>query len=436
MIRIQTLLFAFILLMLAPLSGHAADTAPGDASRIYGTARQALVQVRTLLKSADRQTAVGSGFVVDASGLVVTNYHVVSEFALEPATYKLQYLTTSGQRGELKLLAIDVPNDLAVVQLDRRDLPVLQFDDAAVHEQLAQGQKLYSLGNPLDIGFTIVEGIYNGHVERSYQQRIHFTGAINAGMSGGPALTPAGKVAGINVARARDGELVSFLVPARPAAELVQRALHEPPLDTAMTRKVISQQVGQRQHALVEALLDKGFVVVDSGPYRAPEGPQDWFTCWAETNATDQPTPLAIMHNTQCDSDTSLFISESLETGAISIEHRLVTTDTLNAFQFSSALSGFYRAGPPMAWRGLSTRTPSRCHDDFVDAGNGVPPLRMSWCARAYRDFDDLYDVSVSAVTRDDNHRALIVRAEFHGVSFADGQRLGRRFIEALSLKS
>ena len=45
------------------------------------------------------------------------------------------------------------------------------------------------MGNPLDLGFTIVEGTYNGFVEKSYNPRMHFTGAINPGMSGGPAVT-------------------------------------------------------------------------------------------------------------------------------------------------------------------------------------------------------------------------------------------------------
>src|SRR5438046_9463079 len=85
------------------------------------------------------------------------------------------------------------------------------------------------MGNPLDLGFTITEGIYNGLVEHSYNERIHFTGALNPGMSGGPAVTGEGNVIGVNVATRRGGQLVSFLVPARFAAALLQRVREQGP---------------------------------------------------------------------------------------------------------------------------------------------------------------------------------------------------------------
>jgi len=422
-----------VALLLACGLSQAAPRAPVEAaSRVYEGARPALLQVRTLLKSADRQTSIGSGFVVDAQGLALTNYHVVSEYALEPDTYTLQYLTTDGARGSLQLLAIDVPNDLAVVRLDRQDLPALSIDAGAVAGRLVKGEKLYSMGNPLDLGFTIVEGIFNGPVDRSYQERIHFTGAINAGMSGGPTVTTRGTVAGVNVARRIDGQLVSFLVPARPAAALLDRARSEAPLDLAQARSVIGAQLSERQAALSAALEAEGFVSAAAGPYRAPEGPPAWFTCWARTNTTEQPPPLARQEYTQCESDSDIFISNELGTGAIRLEHELITSVKLNSFQFATLLSDRFDPAASRPDGGLSLKTPPRCLDRFVEDGDGVPVLRLSWCARAYRDYGDLYDISVSAVTQDNPLQALVVRVELRGVSYASGQTLTRRFIDAM----
>ena len=115
-------------------------------------------------------------------------------------------------------MAIDVANDLALVRVDHHDQPFFEFDERAVHGELPKGERLYSMGNPLDLGFTIVEGTYNGLVDRSYNERVHFSGALNPGMSGGPTVTAEGLVVGINVAKRMGGELVSFLVPARFAA--------------------------------------------------------------------------------------------------------------------------------------------------------------------------------------------------------------------------
>src|SRR5947199_3931938 len=112
----------------------AAPPAPlsSPAERVYELAKPRILQIRTLLQAAGRQSSLGSGFLVSADGLAVTNYHVVSQFALDPKTYRLEYFAPDGTKGALKLLAIDVAHDLAVVQLDRASLPFFEFDTRAL----------------------------------------------------------------------------------------------------------------------------------------------------------------------------------------------------------------------------------------------------------------------------------------------------------------
>jgi S1-C subfamily serine protease len=88
----------------------------GAGQRIYERTRPLLLQVRTLLKTQDSQSSVGSGFLVDDSGLLVTNYHVVSQFALQPSRHRLVYATVDGREGALQLLAFDVVHDLALLR--------------------------------------------------------------------------------------------------------------------------------------------------------------------------------------------------------------------------------------------------------------------------------------------------------------------------------
>jgi serine protease Do len=198
------------------------------AETVYARAKSRILQIRTLLISAGRQSTIGSGFLVGADGLAVTNYHVISQYALEPKTYRLEYAAPDGSKGGMTLLAIDVAHDLAVVRLDRgdgkegtapsvTDLPYFDFDERALADTLPKGERIYAMGNPLDIGFTIVEGTYNGLVDKSYDERIHLSGAINAGMSGGPVTNAEGRVVGVNVAKRTDAEQVGFLVPGRHA---------------------------------------------------------------------------------------------------------------------------------------------------------------------------------------------------------------------------
>ena len=71
------------------------------AERVYDFAKPRIVQIRTLLQAAGRQTSLGSGFLVSADGLAITNYHVISRFALDPKTYRLEYLAPDGAKGAL-----------------------------------------------------------------------------------------------------------------------------------------------------------------------------------------------------------------------------------------------------------------------------------------------------------------------------------------------
>lgn len=436
----QTLAQALPPATVAPRPEQATPVPPPSsaAERVYAAARGQLLQVRTLLSEASEQSSIGSAFLVGADSFAITNYHVVSQYALDPSLYRLEYAAADGTRGELKLLAIDLPNDLAVVRLESapdaaKPRPHFQFDARALAGTLPQGERLYSMGNPLDLGFSIVEGTYNGSVERSYNERILFSGAVNPGMSGGPTVAADGKVAGINVAKRTDGELVSFLVPARFAAKLLEKARVDIAAGRAMQPRDIVTEIGrqlaERQSALYKQLDESGFRPGTFGPYRASEVSAPWFTCWAQTNATQSPKPRAEVNTKNCASDTRLFVAGDLNVGLVQLTHSYIRSSELNPFQFATFLSRQNQIG----WTGNAASkwyTRQRCHEDFVAAGEDRPPIRAVWCARAYRKFDDLYDVWVSAVTQDRDTEALSSRLILQSVTFDNAARLTKRFLE------
>lgn len=418
---------------LAPHSVFAATT--GDEThRAYDAARAGLLQIRSLVDVSSRQSSIGSGFQVEASGLAVTNYHVISEHALEPGTYRLEYTRTDGKRGKLRLLAVDVAHDLAVVALDQPAGSTLPLEPAST--ELRQGQRLYAMGNPLDIGFTIVEGTYNGIAERSYSDRFHFTGAINPGMSGGPAVDEAGRVVGINVAKRLDGELVSFLVPVRFSAALIEKALHSPLADPKQAKAEIGRQLRERQTELYRQMIEHGFHDNLAGRYQAPESEAPWFQCWASTNADEVPKPRARVDTTQCSAETDLFIADDLQPGSVQLRHDHLRSLKLNRFQFANFLSAYYQPlQGSMHWSSSRKATP-RCHDDFVSQPNtdgGKPLLRAGICARAYRDFDGLYDVTVTAVTQDQNEEAMTLRLTMEAAPYDLALELARNYLGAIS---
>jgi serine protease Do len=430
----RALLICLAIAVTAGYAVRAARAEPSTAETIYAAAPPRLLQIRTLVADAGRQTSIGSGFLVTADGLAITNYHVVAQVALEPNTYRLEYAAADGSHGEVTLLGVDLPNDLAIVRLDKHDAPFFSFDEQAMAGDLPRGERLYSMGNPLDLGFTIVEGTFNGQVEHSYSERIHFTGALNPGMSGGPTVTPDGRVVGINVATRRGGQLVSFLVPVRFAAALLARA-RELKATPDLHAEIASQLTAWRS-ALYKALDQAGFRSTALGPYSAPETKAQWFNCWANTNASATPPPRVSINSTNCTSDTSLYVASDLNTGAVQIEHSYAKAIDLNQFQLATVLGQMSQprlvgGGPFRKWY-----TAERCHEDFVGAASvpNHPPLRAIWCAHAYREFDGLYDVVLVAVTQDHGNEALVSRLSLQAVGFDDAVALGQRFLSAVQV--
>lgn len=404
------------------------------AEHIYATARPQLLQVRTLVAAAGRQSSIGSGFLVGDDGLAITNYHVVSQFALDPGTYRLEFTAADGATGELTLLALDLANDLAVVRLDGAARPYFHFEERASSGELPKGERLYSMGNPLNLGFTIIEGTYNSKVERSYNERILFSAAINPGMSGGPAVTADGRVAGVNVAKRTDGELVSFLVPSRFAEALVTRARAAGPPAPKELRAEIARQLKSWQAGLYATFNTQGFRSSRLGPYEVPESAAPWFTCWARTNAGQANRPRASLNSTSCSSDTRLFVTSGLTVGLIQLSHTYARSIDLNAFQFAA----FVTQQSQPATGGWSSRwyTPQQCREDFVAPADPAvqPPMHVTWCARAYRKFDDVYDVGITVVTQDRTSEALISRLNLQGISYDGAIATTKRFLDAIRL--
>ena len=243
---------------------------PSTSARdLFSRYKDRLLQVRVLLNSANEQSALGSGFVVrdqgakDTTGAtwVLTNYHVISSLAIDPDKSRIELRGTNGRTAKAQLMALDVIHDLALLRVEPDQGAAWPNVFSLREAPLAQGSKIFSLGNPLELGFLISEGIYNGLVESRIYDEMLFSGALNSGMSGGPAIDEQGQVVGVNVATRRDGEQLSFLVPVRYARELLARDMQERSAGAAPRkewRKTIAQQLLVHQDFLVSRLLGNG----------------------------------------------------------------------------------------------------------------------------------------------------------------------------------
>ncbi len=395
---------------------------PSSAAQdLYSSARGDLLQIRMLLKNGRTQSTVGSGFLVGEGNLVVTNYHVVSQMALDPDVYTAEYVDTDGNSGPVELMAVDVLHDLAVVRVDRQGSGFFKMPERPL--KLKQGQRLYSLGNPLDLGFAISEGAYNGVVTRSFYEQLMFGGPINSGMSGGPSVTDNGTVAGINVSKRRDGESVSFLVPVKHAQELLRKVANQaaPPKDF---NPLIAEQLLVHQRAMVDRLLEEPLSIKSMGPYLVPVRESGQLRCWGRSNVKAATAYTA--DSMSCAMESAIFVSSQQQTGHVAMTHQYIRSDNLHPLPFSVLASRLFRT-TQLGSAGSERMTKPVCTEGFVHTR--TLPLRAVTCVRAYRKFEGLYNFTLLTASTDAAESSLQSRLDVAGVSYENGMRVTRAFL-------
>ena len=402
-----------------------------SARRIYDAARPRLLQVRTLLRDQDSQASVGSGSLVGPDGLILTNYHVVSQVALEPLRYRLSFQTADGQNGALQLIAFDVVHDLALVRMVKPPANIVargSFDFRPPATPLSQGERIFSLGNPLDVGFAVVEGTYNGMVERSFLPQILFSGSLNPGMSGGPVLDDRGHIVGVNVATRRDGQQISFLVPAEFAQALIARGAHARPI-TGPVQAEMARQLLVHQQELTTRFIALPWRETKHAHYSVPVPQEDFMRCWGSSNPPESKG--LSFERSDCQMDTQIFINESLRTGDMAVRHEVYDGSKLGAMRFAQ------EAGQSFRNEGMGRRTRDltapKCQEDFVESA-GLP-MRTVMCMRAYRRLPGLYDVAVLSQSVDAKTEGVQGRFDARGVSFQNAMLLASHYLQGFAWK-
>jgi serine protease Do len=166
--------------------------------------------------------AVGTGFIVDPSGIIVTNNHVAGKADTITVTM------SDGRKLKAKLLGSDEKTDLAVLKVESdKALPYVQFGDPA---KVKVGQPVMAVGNPFGLGGTVTTGIVSARgrdiQSGPFDDYIQTDAAINRGNSGGPLFDMDGKVIGINTAifSPTGGSIgLGFAIPASLAQPVVDQ---------------------------------------------------------------------------------------------------------------------------------------------------------------------------------------------------------------------
>lgn len=425
--------FRFILALALGLLAvpSAFGQAESQYSELFESLQPGLYTVEVVDRISNNKNAQGSGFIVTGDGVLATNYHVVSEFVQDPDRYSLRYRDLGGQTGPLEVLEVDVLHDLALVRFaDEAARPAQAMVFELAESEPRMGETLLALGNPYDIGISIVPGTYNGLLENQYRKNIHFTGALNPGMSGGPAVTTSGEVVGINVAGA--GNSVSFLVPADNLRALISRAPDIPSSLEDMRTRVV-RRIIEHQGEMIDDLLAGDWSLEAFGPLMIPREITPWLSCSGSGNDADPETPWVESHS-NCTLNDRIYLSRTLDTGPLELIFGWYQSDSLNGFQFARVFE--QTTFMPFNRTGQDDVTEFECREDWISPDSLTPvEFKGSYCLRAYLDYPGLYDVLYVARALMPDSEGLHVHYTLAGVGRDKAMQFHRRLMGALSWK-
>ena len=214
-----------------------------------------------------RAESVGSGFIVDASGLIVTSHHVVK--AAESVTVTLQ----DGRKLEARVAGIDSRTDLALLEVDAGEsLPVVEFGDS---DRTRIGDWVVAVGNPFGLGGTVTAGIVSGRGRDigsgPYDDYLQLDAPINRGNSGGPLFDRSGRVVGVNTAifSPTGGNVgIGFAIPANVAKPVIESLRTDGKVDRGWLGVQI-QRIGETMAEALGLEEPKGALVASV----MPDGP-------------------------------------------------------------------------------------------------------------------------------------------------------------------
>lgn len=218
--------------------------------------------------------AVGSGFIVDKAGYILTNSHVVDDASR--ITVRLQ----SGEEFVAKVIGMDVETDLAVLKIEAgRELPSVKLGDS---NNAQVGDWVLAIGSPFGLAQTVTAGIISQTKREtpqsnSFQKFIQTDAAINRGNSGGPLVNMNGEVIGVNSQIATstgDYNGIGFALPSNEAANVYQQILKQGKvrrgylginLDTVKPEFGKVYEMPDLKGAIITRMIDKSSRAAQSG---------------------------------------------------------------------------------------------------------------------------------------------------------------------------
>jgi serine protease Do len=414
------------LLAAALAAGPAVDVPRPAGERTYDRLKPSLFTIEVHSGNEGAKSALGSGYLVSADGHIVTNYHVVATYIDEPDRYSIRARNAAGEF-PVRLLRFDLVNDLALLQAQGIKAPPLRLSK----ETPPPGAAIVSFGNPEGLGLSLIEGIFNGFAQKGLVDRMLLSMPLNSGMSGGPIVNAGGDVIGTNVAVLWLSNSLSFGVPARKVAPL----LEAPSLK--ITKKDLLAEIGRQLAALEKETavrLAEGFAAAEAGsPLTIGEARSrrlpDAFECW---DGSEVEKDQGVTRNWY---GCNLQFTPAIETLGEVASVELLVQHSLS----KSSAYGFFGA--------LEQQAAARNEVEALDPRNGVRSSphclaeridvrgvawKVNTCVNAYVKHPGFFDFDLAATSLYDPREAIFLSVQMKGFRLASFESLTRRFLEGV----
>jgi putative serine protease PepD len=213
------------------------------AQQIYEKSVGSVVEIKSTFpgttdifgQSTGQQQGIGTGFVVSKDGLIMTNAHVVSESGQTASSVTVVFKGGGSQGTEIPatIVGADESTDVALIKIDPSQAPTLVPVALGDSSQIAVGEEVVAIGNPLGLDFSLSSGVVSA-TNRELQSPngatinggIQTDAAINPGNSGGPLFDASGSVIGINEqidSQSGGNEGIGFAVPINTAVSVMKQ---------------------------------------------------------------------------------------------------------------------------------------------------------------------------------------------------------------------
>ena len=425
-LRAWFLLFKLITVMLAFWGSNLTWAQTNSAETLFKRIRPSVVVVKTEVSGNLGLSSSASGFIAHRKDWVVTNYHAVTEAIYDGKAHNLTVKAANELKKTARVIAVDVLNDLAVLQLDSPiDAPLLELRESLP----AKGENGFSVGKPGSFDYSIVNGSFNGMHDEESSPLIVFSGAINSGMSGGPTLDTSGRVVGVNVATSTRHQLIGLVIPSSAVSALIKQTAQQIAPDNAQLRADISRQFAkfgrQQLHRLDSGLNN----VRKLGPFNVRADLADQQVCSTERQANTQ-WRYSVVKQT-CESASGLYVMDEKQAGRIVSGSFLLEGHDLNDLQMANlverrlySLSGVSKVP--------DDSTPWQCNEQRVKVPWGLT-VQLHACRRALTKLPNLneYRFRYTPLVRGPN--ALVVAMGLDGFDDETAKAILRKSMSSLA---